>query len=185
MNFLQGVVLHLHRRQLGRSGRARARILEHLQYTVIAVVFSVIAAPLGMLIGHTGRGAFSSSPGSGCARCPPWVCCCSVCCCGGPADPPTVALMLAASRRCWQAALASPPWTGGGRRRPIGGHDREQDPAAVETPALPLILGGLGTATLQIVATATVAAYASLGGLGRYLIDGSRFVSSTSHWSVR
>ena len=27
-------------------------------------------------------------------------------------------------------------------------------------------------ATLQIVATATVAAYASLGGLGRYLIDG-------------
>ena len=37
---------------------------------------------------------------------------------------------------------------------------------------MPLILGGLRTATLQIVATATVAAYASLGGLGRYLIDG-------------
>jgi osmoprotectant transport system permease protein len=43
----------------------------------------------------------------------------------------------------------------------------------VEVPnALPLIVGGLRTATLQIVATATVAAYASLGGLGRYLIDG-------------
>ena len=43
----------------------------------------------------------------------------------------------------------------------------------VELPnALPLILGGLRTATLQVVATATVAAYASLGGLGRYLIDG-------------
>jgi osmoprotectant transport system permease protein len=43
----------------------------------------------------------------------------------------------------------------------------------VEVPnALPLILSGLRTATLQIVATATVAAYASLGGLGRYLIDG-------------
>ena len=43
----------------------------------------------------------------------------------------------------------------------------------VEIPnALPLILGGLRNATLQIVATATVAAYASLGGLGRYLIDG-------------
>ena len=38
--------------------------------------------------------------------------------------------------------------------------------------ALPLIVAGLRTATLQIVATATVAAYASLGGLGRYLIDG-------------
>jgi osmoprotectant transport system permease protein len=34
------------------------------------------------------------------------------------------------------------------------------------------MLGGLRTATLQVVATATVAAYASLGGLGRYLIDG-------------
>ena len=43
----------------------------------------------------------------------------------------------------------------------------------VEIPnAMPLILGGLRNATLQIVATATVAAYASLGGLGRYLIDG-------------
>jgi osmoprotectant transport system permease protein len=43
----------------------------------------------------------------------------------------------------------------------------------VEVPnAMPLILGGLRSATLQIVATATVAAYASLGGLGRYLIDG-------------
>jgi osmoprotectant transport system permease protein len=43
----------------------------------------------------------------------------------------------------------------------------------VEIPnAMPLMLGGLRNATLQIVATATVAAYASLGGLGRYLIDG-------------
>ena len=38
--------------------------------------------------------------------------------------------------------------------------------------ALPLILGGLRNATLQVVATATMAAYTSLGGLGRYLIDG-------------
>jgi len=43
----------------------------------------------------------------------------------------------------------------------------------VEVPnALPLIVGGLRLATLQLVSTATVAAYASLGGLGRYLIDG-------------
>lgn len=35
----------------------------------------------------------------------------------------------------------------------------------VEVPnALPLMLGGLRSATLQVVATATVAAYASLGG---------------------
>lgn len=43
----------------------------------------------------------------------------------------------------------------------------------VELPnALPLILGGLRAATLQVLATAAIAAYVSLGGLGRYLIDG-------------
>ena len=43
----------------------------------------------------------------------------------------------------------------------------------VEAPnALPLMLGGLRNATLQIIATATVAAYVNLGGLGRYIFDG-------------
>jgi osmoprotectant transport system permease protein len=43
----------------------------------------------------------------------------------------------------------------------------------VEIPlAMPLILGGIRSAVLQVVATATIAAYIGLGGLGRYLIDG-------------
>jgi osmoprotectant transport system permease protein len=43
----------------------------------------------------------------------------------------------------------------------------------VELPnALPLILGGVRSATLQIIATATIAAYVALGGLGRFIIDG-------------
>ena len=43
----------------------------------------------------------------------------------------------------------------------------------VEMPnALPLILGGLRNATLQVIATATIAAYVNLGGLGRYIFDG-------------
>jgi osmoprotectant transport system permease protein len=43
----------------------------------------------------------------------------------------------------------------------------------VEAPvALPLILLGLRTAAIQVVATATIAAVAGLGGLGRYIIDG-------------
>ncbi|MET8633988.1 ABC transporter permease [Streptomyces sp. NPDC004096] len=43
----------------------------------------------------------------------------------------------------------------------------------VELPvALPLILSGLRSAAIQIVSTATIAAYVSLGGLGRYIIDG-------------
>jgi osmoprotectant transport system permease protein len=43
----------------------------------------------------------------------------------------------------------------------------------VEVPnALPLILSGVRSSMLQIVATATIAAYVSLGGLGRFIIDG-------------
>ena len=43
----------------------------------------------------------------------------------------------------------------------------------VEVPsALPLIISGLRSAVLQVIATATIAAFVGLGGLGRYLIDG-------------
>ena len=43
----------------------------------------------------------------------------------------------------------------------------------VEIPnALPLIFSGLRSAALQVIATATVAAYVVLGGLGRFLYDG-------------
>ena len=38
--------------------------------------------------------------------------------------------------------------------------------------AMPLIISGLRSALLQVTATATIAAYASFGGLGRLLIDG-------------
>jgi len=47
--------------------------------------------------------------------------------------------------------------------------------ARVEIPlALPLLVGGFRSAVLQVVATATVAAYVGLGGLGRFIIDGQR-----------
>ena len=38
--------------------------------------------------------------------------------------------------------------------------------------ALPVILGGIRNAALQVLATVTIVAYINLGGLGRYLIDG-------------
>jgi osmoprotectant transport system permease protein len=161
----------------GPAGLA-ARILEHLQYTVIAVVFSVlIAVPLGMLIGHTGRGTFLVVTGVNALRALPTlgVLLLGVLLWGLGLVPPTVALML----------LGIPPLLAG-TYSGIANVDPNVVDAAramgmtesrvllrVETPmALPLILSGLRTATLQIVATATVAAYASLGGLGRYLIDG-------------
>jgi osmoprotectant transport system permease protein len=38
--------------------------------------------------------------------------------------------------------------------------------------ALPLILGGVRSALLQVISTATIAAYVGLGGLGRFILDG-------------
>lgn len=161
----------------GQAGLA-ARIGEHLQYTVVAVVFSVlVAVPIGMLIGHTGRGTFLIVTGVNALRALPTlgVLLLGVLLWGLGLVPPTVALML----------LGIPPLLAG-TYAGIANVDRAVVDAArsmgmtetrvllrVEVPnALPLILGGLRTATLQIVATATIAAYASLGGLGRYLIDG-------------
>jgi osmoprotectant transport system permease protein len=43
----------------------------------------------------------------------------------------------------------------------------------VELPnAMPLIFSGFRSATLQVIATATIAAYVTLGGLGRFIYDG-------------
>jgi osmoprotectant transport system permease protein len=43
----------------------------------------------------------------------------------------------------------------------------------VELPnALPIMISGLRNGALQVIATATVAAYVGLGGLGRFLFDG-------------
>jgi osmoprotectant transport system permease protein len=48
-----------------------------------------------------------------------------------------------------------------------------QQVTRVEIPnAVPLILVGLRTAAVFVVATATIAAYIGLGGLGRFIIDG-------------
>jgi osmoprotectant transport system permease protein len=155
-----------------------ARTLEHLEYTAVALVFAVLVAiPIGMMVGHTGRGTFLVVTSVNALRALPTlgVLLLGVLLWGLGLVPPTVALML----------LGIPPLLAG-TYAGIANVDRDVVDAArsmgmtetrillrVEVPnAMPLILGGLRTATLQVVATATVAAYASLGGLGRYLIDG-------------
>ncbi len=179
MNFLHQALAYIFTADHwgGRSGIG-ARILEHLQYTAVAVVISaLIAIPIGMIIGHTGRGTFLVVTGVNALRALPTlgVLLLGVLLWGLGLLPPTVALML----------LGIPPLLAG-TYAGIANVDPAVVDAArsmgmtetrvltrVELPnAMPLVLGGLRTATLQVVATATVAAYASLGGLGRYLIDG-------------
>jgi osmoprotectant transport system permease protein len=50
----------------------------------------------------------------------------------------------------------------------------------VELPmAVPLLMAGVRTASVQVVATATIAAFVGAGGLGRYIIDGRAIFDNT------
>lgn len=153
-------------------------VAQHLGYTVETVaIASVIAIPLGLWIGHSGRFRGGAVALTGALRALPtlgvltWI----VGIVGIGLTAPIVSLTI----------LAVPPLLAGAYSG-LESVDRETIDAAraigmtewqilgkVEVPlALPLIVGGVRSATLQVVATATVGAYIGLGGLGRYLIDG-------------
>ena len=155
-----------------------ARLVQHLEYTGIAVaVAALIALPLGLLIGHTGRGSLVIVTLANLGRALPTLGLVVLAFLISNGSPAAVLVAL--------VVLAIPPilvdtYEG------VRGVDPDVKDAArgmgmtagqtllrAEIPmAMPLILLGLRTAAIQIVATATIAAYIGLGGLGRYIIDG-------------
>jgi len=161
------------------------RLLEHLGYSAIAVLIAaVIAIPLGLFVGHTGRGRFVVVNIAGAARAIPslgllfisvlWV---------GPRLSGDAAFVVPCE--IVLVVLAIPPILAGAYSGVEEVEPSARDAAngmgmrgfevltKVELPcALPLIFSGLRSGTLQVVATATIAATAGLGGLGRFLIDG-------------
>lgn len=155
-----------------------ARTLEHLQYSLLALAIAfLLAFPLGLLIGHTNRGSFVAINAGNAGRALPTlgVLMLVVSLAGLGLMPVTIALVV----------LAIPPiltTTYAGIRAVSGatvdaargvGMKEWQIVRDVEVPnALPIIFGGLRNATLQVVSTATIAAYLGMGGLGRYLFDG-------------
>ena len=166
-------------------GGITAQTLEHLRLSLTAlVVAALIAVPIGLYVGHTGRGrvvlvnvvsAFRAIPSLGVLL---------------------LAALLLLPRLRGELAFELPslivlvllgvPPILAGVYAGIG----QVDPAArdaargmgmtgwqrlwrVEVPiALPLIFSGVRSSMLQIIATATIAAVVGLGGLGRFLIDG-------------
>jgi osmoprotectant transport system permease protein len=154
------------------------RIGEHLFYTFIAVLIAaVIAIPLGYLIGHTGKGREIAVGISGAARALPsfGLILLLVLLIGVTQKPLAafIAFVLLASilagaysgleaidRRTVDAARAV-------------GMTEWQILWKVEIPlGLPLLIGGIRSASLQVVATVTLAAYIGLGGVGLYIISG-------------
>jgi osmoprotectant transport system permease protein len=154
------------------------RTLQHLWYSLLATVIAgAIALPIGVFIGHTGRGAVFAINLTNLGRAIPslGIIILVFTLVGFGIVPVLVALI----------ALAVPPIV---TNSYIGVRsvDRDVRDAAegmgmrgrqvlweVELPvATPLIMAGIRTSAVQVVATATLAAFVGLGGLGRYLIDG-------------
>ena len=163
-----------------------AQLGAHVGFTLIALALSLlIALPLGLWIGHTGKGAWLVSAVNA-VRALPTV--------GvlvllvviiaphfygrtssGYLIPTEIVLVL----------LAVPPilsntYAGVQNVEPAVrdaafgmGMTGRQVLSRVELPnALPLIFSGFRSATLQVIATATIASYVTLGGLGRFIYDG-------------
>jgi osmoprotectant transport system permease protein len=164
-----------------------ARTLEHLWYSGLSlVVASLIAIPLGLAIGHTGRGRFFVVNLAGAARAIPSLGLLYVMVlwlfpklAGDSAFlvPSLIVLIVLAIPPLMAGAYAGVEGVDPAARDAAKGMGMTggQVLAKVEVPnALPLIFSGFRSATLQVIATATLAAVAGTGGLGRFLIDGQK-----------
>lgn len=165
------------------------RVAEHLLLAGIPLLLAVaVALPVGLYIGHTNRLAGLAINLSNIGRAIPTLAILVIAWLllsrplvelGLRRDAAEITTGLA------MAALALPPivtntYVG------LSGVDRDLTEAArgmgmtgrqvllrLELPlALPVVLAGLRTAAVQVVATATLGAVLGTGGLGRYLIDG-------------
>ncbi|MGW4242439.1 ABC transporter permease [Nocardia sp. NPDC004722] len=154
------------------------RLLEHLDYSLLAVALSaVIAVPIGLLIGHTRRGSALIVGFANSMRALPTlgVLTFVVLLLGLGLTPPLLALLTVGIPPLLAgtyAGIANVDPTVVDASRAMGMSERRVL-LQVELPnSLPVLLSGLRAATLQVVATATIAAYVNLGGLGRYIFDG-------------
>ncbi|MFJ2368262.1 ABC transporter permease [Microbacterium sp. NPDC087665] len=155
-------------------------LAEHLALTAISVLIAAaIALPLGWLIGHTGKGRELAVAVSGAARAIPSF------------GLMVLLVLLLGVLRIPEAAvitfvLLAIPSLLAGAYTGLEAIDRRVIDAAkamgmtgwqvfwkVEVRlGLPLLVGGIRSALLQVIATVTIAAYVNLGGLGWPIIQG-------------
>ncbi|MCU1578727.1 MAG: transporter permease [Rhodoglobus sp.] len=153
---------------------------QHVLYTLVSVLIAaLVAIPVGYLIGHTGRGREVAVGISGAARAIPSFGLLLL-----------LVLLIGVTRKPEAAVISfvllAIPSVLAGAYAGLEAVDRRVIDAAratgmtewqilwkVEVPlGLPLLIGGLRSATLQVLATVTIAAYIGLGGLGIPIIQG-------------
>ena len=156
------------------------RLGQHVAFT-IAVVFAsaFIAIPAGIAIGHTKRGRAVVTLASGAARALPTLGLLTLLglLLGIGLEAPFLALMVLALPPLLAGAYAgvesADPVTVDAAR--AVGMTEWQVVKNVEIPAaLPVISGGVRSTILQVAATATLAAYTSDIGLGRFVFAGMK-----------
>jgi len=161
------------------------RLLEHLGYTAVALVIAAaIALPLGFYIGHTGRGRQFVITFTGSMRALPTL--------GllffllmvfgyvlsydtAPIVGATISFVILAIPSMLAGAYSGLESVDRGTidSARASGMTEWQILSQVEIPlGLPLIVGGVRAAVLQVIATVTIASYAGLGGLGRIITAG-------------
>lgn len=159
------------------SSSIPARLAEHLLVCAAVIAVSVaIALPVGTYVGHTGRGRTILVAVAGGIRAIPtlglitllglWI--------GIGLDAPFIALVVLAVPSLLAGTYAGIDQVDRvvvDAARGMGMATRQVVGVELRLAA-PVIVGGLRAAVLQVVATATLAAYVADIGLGRYLFSG-------------
>jgi len=167
------------------------RLLEHVWISIVSIAAATaVALPVGLWIGHTNRGSTLAINLANIGRAVPsyailvMVLPISLALAPTLGYSPSLGLSFIPTFTA-MVLLAIPPIlvnTYAGLRQV----DRDLVEAArgmgmreaqilrgIEVPlAAPIIIGGFRTAVLNVIATATIGAVVSFGGLGRYIIDG-------------
>ncbi|HWK25779.1 MAG TPA: ABC transporter permease [Solirubrobacter sp.] len=153
-------------------------IWEHLKLCGAAMAIAlVVALPLGLVLGHTGKGSFLAISTSNVGRAVPSVALIALFIAFFPGSPEFLNVTLAL------ALLAIPPIL---TNAYVGVRQADRDAVdaargmgmsgarlirAVELPlALPLIFGGIKTSTVNVIATATIAPLVGVVTLGDPLV---------------
>ena len=165
------------------SDAISTRLLEHLELSALAVLIgSAIALPIGLYLGHTGRFGFVAVNVANVGRALPSLALLAL------ALPIAIALGLGLG--FWPTLIAMVPLV----LPPVLTNAyvavRTVDPDITEAargmgmsePGIlrrvelplgsPLILSGIRTGAVNVVATATLGALVAWGGLGRFIVDG-------------
>ena len=159
-------------------GGIPTRLIEHVWLSALAVALAaVLAVPAGVVIGHSRKGSGPIGALTGAVRALPTLGVLTICglWLGIGVGAPLVALVILAIPSLLAGAYSgvqNVPRETSQAAKAIG-MNAWQVAWQVELPlALPVLVGGVRGALLQVVATATLAAYSADIGLGRYLFTG-------------